>query len=77
MTKDYFYIEWVKYDDEKKKEEAKTYLKLWKKFLIKKFEYKFIDEEWVDMPASLAYDQSLGLKIKVEDTLERKYNEAK
>lgn len=66
-----FYGEWVHYESEDEKEQAKQYLKLWKKFFLKKNDSeKFVGEQWVEQPAwehgALIKPATLALKIQTE-----------
>jgi hypothetical protein len=77
--KEHFYGEWVRYDNEEEKIEAEQYLKLWKKFFLKKLpeEMEFVEDHLIDRPIgtlmmkSLTHDEpskfgTLGVKICVK-----------
>lgn len=75
-----FFGEWVFYPEgnEQAKKEAKDYLNLWRKFLIRKlsgelFDYEFIDEQWIDRESKyhgpLCTDASLAIKISYKKKL--------
>lgn len=76
----HFYGEWVEFRDENEKEEAKTYLNLWKKFFVRKLPstVTLVEEQWIQKPA-IAYGAfgypSLGMKIKTEGYIPRDLDE--
>lgn len=63
--KDYWFGEWVEYRDEEDKIDAKNYLHLWKKFILRKLKnLELIEERWVDRNKSFSTSiTTLGLKL--------------
>ncbi len=68
-TKDYYFGEWVHIYDGFSLEEARQYLGLWKRVILKKLRRAEPDEEeTMHRPASdsMFWPETLGLKIKVK-----------
>lgn len=69
-----FYGEWVPYDDEEDKEDAILYLKLWKKFILRKLiglEQKGHDQIIIK-PAYLGQPSTIGIKFEMKEIDEKK-----
>ncbi len=71
----YFFGEYAYYIDEAEKEEAKTYLSLWKKYLLQKlnrevFSMRLIDEQYITREplydGVLCQRSQLALKVALE-----------
>lgn len=65
--KDYWFGEWVSYENDIEKQEAKIYLNLWKKFILKKLKnLELIEEQWIDRDESYKLSiTTLGLKLQM------------
>lgn len=64
-----WYGEWVPYENSDEREEALQYLKLWKKFFLKKCsDLQFVDDQLTDKPkiefAEFSRPATLAIKIR-------------
>ena len=81
MTEEHYFGEWVPFENEEEKQDARKYLELWKKFILKKLNIMnqihadhWIEREFVyDMYLNTYPYQTLGLKICLTGDLPRNF----